>query len=38
VNWWLFAALVVFDVYVVSLGILAWAIRSAPLIPNTQML
>jgi len=32
------AALVVFDVYVVSLAIIAWAISSAPLIPNSQVL
>jgi hypothetical protein len=38
VNWWLFAGLVVFDVYVASLAIVVWAIRSAPLIPDTATL
>jgi len=38
VSWWMIAALVVFDVYVVSLAIIAWAISSAPLIPNSQVL
>jgi hypothetical protein len=38
VNWWLFAGLVVFDIYVASLAIVVWAIRSAPLIPATETL
>ena len=32
------AALVVFDVYVVSLAIMAWAISTAPLVQDTRLI
>ena len=37
-NWWMIAALIVFDVYVVCLAIMAWAISTAPLVPDSLLI
>jgi len=38
VNWWIIAAMLTFDIYVVCLVVLAFAIKTAPLVPSSQEL
>jgi hypothetical protein len=37
-NWWMLVGLITFDLYVVSLAIVVWTIKTAPLVPEWDRL
>ena len=37
-SWWMIPAMVTVDVYVVCLAIVYWAIKTAPLVPDSYSL
>jgi hypothetical protein len=38
VSWWVIPAMITFDVYVMCLAIVIWAVKSAPLVQDSRSL